>query len=185
MAAKIMNVVFGIGIAIILYIVVILGINVFYPAPDFNDYNCSSFEPKPVEIQVCNPDMTVGDCYTVVAGKQLNESRISEQAKFDECNKRFQEDDKIYGRNFFYITNIVGILVVTGGLLLFIYFSSMINLGVGAAFAGLALIFFGFIRGWESTSDKLKFVLGIIIAAIIITYSVIVNKVYSKKHGRQ
>jgi hypothetical protein len=176
---KIMNVVFGIGIAIILYIVVLLGINVFYPAPNFMDYNCTA--PQEVKLQVCDPSMTVGDCYYVVAGKQLNESITSQQAKFDECEKKFQEDDKIYGRNFFYITNVVGILVVTGGLLLFIYFSSMINLGVGAAFAGLALIFFGFIRGWEGTSDKLKFVLGLIIAAIVITYSIIVNKRYSSK----
>ena len=171
-----MNVVFGIGIAIILFIVVLLGINVFYPGPNFEDYNCT--EPKPIEIQVCSPDITVSQCYTLVAGKQLNETFWQE--KFDECQKRFEADDKVYARNFFYITNIVGVLFVTTGFLLFLYLASMINLSVGAASSGLALVFFGFIRGWQATSDKLKFILGLIISIIIIAYSVVINKKYSK-----
>jgi hypothetical protein len=181
--ANIMNVVFGIGIAVILFIVVLLGINVFYPGPDWQNYNCT--EPKMVEIQVCNPDMTVGDCYSVVAGKQLNETRTQEEAIAKECNDRFQKDNEIYNRNFFYITNIVGVIVITMGLLLFLYLASMINLGVGTSFAGLVLIFVGFVTGWQSTNDKLKFVIGLIIAAIIITYSVIINKVYSKSSKKR
>lgn len=179
--AKIMNIVFGIGIAIILYIIVLLGINVFYPSPDWDAYNCSAFHPKPVEIQACNPDITVSQCYTIVAGKQLNESITAQQKAYDDCNKGFENDMKIYNRNFFYITNIVGIIVVTISLLLFLYLFSMINLSVGTAFAGLALIFFGFVTGWQSTSDKLKFIIGLINTAIVITYSVIVNKIYFKK----
>ena len=172
--ARLMNVVYGIGIAVILYIVVLLGINVFYPAPNFDHYNCT--EPKPVEMQVCNPSMTVGDCYTVVAGKQLNESAASNEETFKECNDRFMKDDEIYSKNFLLITNVVGVCIIAISLFLFLYLSSMINLSAGTAFSGLLLIFFGFIRGWMATTDKIKFILAMFIAAVIIIFAVIINK---------
>ena len=176
--ARIMNVVFGIGVAIILLIVVLLGINVFYPGPDWQNYNCT--EPKPVELQVCNPDMSVGDCYTVVAGKQLNESQTQQQKIFDDCNKKFQSDSDNYNKNFLLITNIAGVIIIIISLLFFLYLSSMINMAVGTAFSGLLLIFVGFIRGLQSTNDITKFILSIIIAILIIAIAVIINKRYSK-----
>jgi len=181
--AKLMNVVYGIGIAVILYIVVLLGINVFYPAPNFDHYNCT--EAKQIEMQVCNPNMTVGDCYTIVAGKQLNESLATSQAAFDACQKRFSHDDEIYSKNFLLITNVIGVCIIVISLFLFLYLSSMINLSAGTAFAGLLLIFFGFARGWMATTDKIKFILGIIIAVIIIAFAVIINKRYSKEKRKR
>lgn len=177
--ARVMNVVFGIGVAVILYIVVLLGIHVFYPGPDYQNYNCT--EAKPIEIQICNPDISVGDCYAVVAGKQLNESRTQEEAAFKACDKSFQDKANNYNKNFLLITNVIGILIIIASLFLFLYFSSMVNLSAGSAASGLALIFFGFITGWMSTTDKIKFILALIIAAIIITLAVIINKKYSKK----
>ena len=37
-----MNVVFGIGIAVILYLLVLQGIKAFYPDPTMMEFNCSS-----------------------------------------------------------------------------------------------------------------------------------------------
>jgi hypothetical protein len=176
--AKIMNTVFGIGIAVILFIVVLLGINVFYPEPKWDNYNCT--EPKPVEMQVCNPNMTVGDCYTIVAGKQLNESAAQQDQAFEDCNKRFMKDNDIYGRNFLLITNIIGVVIIIASLFLFLNVPAMINLSAGTAFAGLVSIFAGFIRGWSSTNDKIKFIIGVIIAIIIVVLAIIINKKYSK-----
>ena len=85
-----------------------------------------------------------------------------------------------YNRNFLIITNIIGALMIIASLLLFIYLNSMINLSAGTAFAGLALIFFGFITGWTSTTDKVKFFISLAIAAVIIAFTVIINKRYSK-----
>jgi hypothetical protein len=36
--AKVMNAVFGIGIAVIIFIVVLLGIQAFYPEPKYDKY---------------------------------------------------------------------------------------------------------------------------------------------------
>jgi len=181
--AQIMNTVFGIGVAVILFVVVLLGINVFYPGPNWDDYNCT--EPKPVELQVCNPNMTVGDCYTVVAGKQLNESETQQQQAFEDCNKIFMKDNDVYGRNFLLITNIIGVIIIIASLFLFLNVPTMINLSAGTAFAGLVSIFAGFIRGWSSTNDKIKFIMGVIIAIIIVVLAVIINKKYSTKKKRK
>ncbi len=175
--ARVMNVVFGIGVAIAIFVLVLTGVNVFYPGPDWRDSNCTG--PKMVEIQVCNPDMTVGDCYAVVAGKQLNETNTQEA--FDECNKAFEKEVESYNRDMLVINYIIGLIVLVAGLLLIIYVPSMVNLSAGANFAGLGLIFYGFIRGWESTSDKIKFVLALIIVAVIVVFAVIVNRRYQKK----
>lgn len=176
---KVMNVVFGIAIALAIFVLVLTSINVFYPGPDWRDNNCT--EPKPVEIQICNPDMTVGDCYTVVAGKQINDSQANAQKKFDDCNKEFQDRMDKYDGNMLIVNYIIGLIVIIVGLFLIIYIPSMVNLATGADFAGLALIFYGFIRGWMSTSDKIKFVLAVIITAVIVVFAIIVNKRYQKK----
>jgi hypothetical protein len=181
--AQIMNTVFGIGIAVILFIVVLLGINVFYPGPNWEDYNCT--EPKMVEMQVCNPDMSVGDCYKIVAGTQLNDSATQQEKAFEDCNKRFMHDNDIYGKNFLLITNIIGVIIIVLSLLLFLHLPTMINLSAGTAFAGLVLIFAGFIRGWSSTNDKVKFLIALIIAAVIIVFAIIINKKYSKTKRRK
>lgn len=171
--AKIMNTVFGIGVAVILFIVVLLGINVFYPSPKWADFNCT--EPGEMKLQVCNPNMTVGDCYDIVAGEQANQTN---------CDKMMRDAQEIYGRNFFLITNIIGVIIIIGSLFLFLNVPGMINLSAGTAFSGLVSIFAGFMRGWEATNDKIKFVVGLIIAAIIIVLAVIINKNYSKTKKR-
>jgi ABC-type transport system involved in cytochrome bd biosynthesis fused ATPase/permease subunit len=175
--AKVMNIVFGIGIAIAIFVLVLTGVGVFYPGPDWTDNNCT--EPEMVKLQICNPDMTVGDCYDVVAGKQLNETNTQE--KFDECNKAFEKEMENYDKDMLVINYIIGLIVLIIALLLVIYLPSMVNISVGSNSAGLALIFYGFIRGWESTSDKIKFFLALVIAIVIIIFAVIINRRYNKK----
>ena len=62
---------------------------------------------------------------------------------------------------------------------------SLVNISAGIASAGIVLIMVSFIRGWESTDDKLKFAVGLIIAALVITLAVIVNKKLSKKSRKK
>lgn len=170
--AKIMNIVFGIGVAVILYIVVLLGINVFYPSPEWGSYNCTAYPGEFNVLSSCTSDMTVAECKNITT---------EEQKVQDECNKKFQDDLDIYNKNFLLITNATGMIIIVVALLLFLYLSSMINISVGAAFSGLALIFFGFIVGWQSTNDVIKFILALVIAAVIIAFAVIINKKYNRK----
>jgi uncharacterized protein (DUF983 family) len=170
-----MNVVFGIGIAVILFIVVMLGTQVFYKEPSWESYNCTYPATIITTMEVCPDNITVLQCREMVKrGVDINNET---QAKFDECNNRFNEAQKIYGKNLFIVNNIIGIILVIVSLFLF----SMVNIAAGISFAGLVLIIYGFMRGWQGTGDILKFVVALIVAALFVYFAVFVNKKYSKK----
>ena len=175
-----MNVVFGIGIAVILFIVVMLGTQVFYKAPVYEDYCNISYYDKPISIYdstICPDNMSVGNCNELVKEKQ---STLDIQAQEQEkCSTVFTEADKVYGKNLFIINNIVGIVLIIVSLFLF----SMINIAAGTAFSGLALIIWGFMRGWQGTGDVLKFTVALIVAFLFVIFAVMVNKRYSKSEA--
>ena len=95
----------------------------------------------------------------------------------ERCNKIYEEASKIYGKNLFIINNIIGIALVVASLFIF----GMVNIAAGTAFAGLVLIIYGFMRGWQGTGDVLKFIVALVVAALFVTFAVLVNKRYSKK----
>jgi hypothetical protein len=172
--AKVMNTVFGIGIAVILFIVVMLGTQVFYKEPmgDSTEFNCSSYYAKPLmDYYSCADNITVRECNLLIKNQTIVEDKKSQ-----ECWNRLNEAQKIYGRNLFVINNVVGIIFVIVSLFLF----GLINIAAGTAFAGLALIIYGFMRGWQGTGDVLKFIVALIVATLFIVFAVIVNKRYSK-----
>jgi hypothetical protein len=175
--ARVMNTVFGIGIAIILFIVVTLGVQVFYKAPVYDDFCNFSYYDKAVPIYdstVCSDTMTVKECNALVKEKQTT---LDLQNKYqEECNKKFSDADKSYGKNVFIINNIFGIILVIASLFLF----SMVNIAAGTAFSGLALIIWGFMRGWQGTGDILKFIVALIVAILFVVFAVMVNRRYAK-----
>ena len=148
---KVMNVVFGISIAILIFIVVLLGTNVFYPRPEIEDFGCENERLMPT-----------------IEGKEFN---ATEQAEYQKCWDEFDEARDIYDRNFFLITSIIGFIAIIVSMFLL----GMINIAAGTAFAGLALIVFGFMVGWQSTNDIIKFIIGLIIAVTVIIFAVIIN----------
>jgi hypothetical protein len=174
---KVMNVDFGIGIAVILFIVVMLGTQVFYKAPMYEDYCNVSYFDKPVSIydsSICSDNITVRECNTLVKEKQTTFDR--QQQEQEKCQKEFEDADKVYGKIVFLINCIVGIVAVIVSLFLF----GMVNIAAGTAFSGLALIIYGFMRGWQGIGDVLKFVVALVVAALFVYFAVVVNKRYSK-----
>ena len=86
---KVMNVVFGIGIAVILFIVVMLGTQVFYSEPLYEDYCNYSMYPQQVYvygIELCNDNMSVKECNLLIKEKQPIFDK--QQAYFNECQNK-------------------------------------------------------------------------------------------------
>jgi hypothetical protein len=182
--AKVMNTVFGIGIAVILFILVMLGTQVFYKEPmvDGAAFNCTYLEVRPVyfsSMESCYDNMTVRECRDVIKNQTIVND--ADQKKVNDCWQRFNDAQKVYGKNLFIINSIVGIILVILSLFLF----SMTNIAAGSAFAGLALIIYGFMRGWQGTGDVLKFIVALFVAILFIVLAVIVNKrYYGHRKGR-
>jgi hypothetical protein len=178
--AKVMNTVFGIGIAVILFIVVMLGTQVFYPEPSYDNFNCSRFD-KPMlvyDYYSCPENITVKECNLLIKnGTSINEEN---QKEAQACYTKFNDAQKVYGKNLFIVNNVIGIILVIVSLFLF----SMTNIAAGTAFSGLALIIYGFMRGWQGTGDVLKFIVSLIVTILFIIFAVIVNKRYSSKRKK-
>ncbi|MBI2047256.1 hypothetical protein HYT26_03805 [Candidatus Pacearchaeota archaeon] len=175
--ARVINAAFGIGIAVLIFIVILLGIQAIYKEPNIENFNCTypfAIPAYAYDISSCNENISVKECNALIKEKRNDSEKM--QAGYDKCLKEFQDAEKIYGRNVFLIANIAGIIAVIASLFLL----SMINIAAGTAFSGIALIFYGFARGWQGTDDILKFIIALIVAIIFIILAVFANKKYGK-----
>ena len=163
--AKVLKAVFGIGIAVIVYIVVLLGIDAFYPEVDYEDFcNESLRYADPVfEFAKCPDNITVGECRSSL--DFTSEERV-------ECDKAFSLTSKEYNQRFFIIASVLGTIV----LIVAYFLLSVTNISTGVASAGIVLIVWAFMRGWESTNSLTKFVVALVIAVVIVSLTVVVNK---------
>ncbi|MBR9689300.1 MAG: hypothetical protein GOV01_00150 [Candidatus Altiarchaeota archaeon] len=174
--AKVMNVVFGVGIAIMIFIVALLGIEVFYPRPDIADFGCNDIRaPK---LTPCTENMTVGECRDLEF-QQMIDQENSQESK--DCWDLYDSARDDYNRDFFLITAVLGFIAIIGSMYMF----SMINIAAGTTSSGLALIVFGFMVGWQSTNDSIKFIVSIIITMVVVKFAIIVNKWYDVKNKGQ
>jgi len=171
--SKVLSAVFGIGIAVVVYVTMLLGIQAFYPEPEYEDFCGERVRyAEPVSfLEGCTDDMTVGECRTTNTEKEdVKEER-------QECQKAHNEAEESYGKNFFIIASILGVVaLIVSFYLLAITSVSITNISAGVASSGIVMILWGFMRGWDSTDEKLKFVVGLIIATIVIILAVKLNK---------
>ena len=80
------------------------------------------------------------------------------------------------------IALIVGIIVfIVGFWLIFTTAIATQSVPIGIMIAGLWSIIYGYIRGWDSIDDRLKFFVGLIVAALVIGGSVWLIQRYQKK----
>ncbi|MEM4605986.1 MAG: hypothetical protein QW103_03065 [Candidatus Pacearchaeota archaeon] len=168
---KVMNAAFGIGIAVILFIVVVLGIQVFYKTPTLEkicpDYN------KPLyyypDFNSCNETISVKECKEWLKNQTAFDTERDKQLQ--ECYKKFDEENKNYRKNVFIITSLIGIIFVLASL----YLISLTNIAAGSAFSGIVLIIYGFARGWQGTGDTLKFVVSLLVAILFVLAALKLN----------
>ena len=173
--AKVLNAVFGIGIAVVVYIVVLLGIQAFYPTIEYEDYcNETSYEEirSPMSFYNCDDNLTVQECKELVE----NSAFYKDNKENEECWETFNNAEEEYNKNFFIISSIIGVLIIT----LSYFLLSITNISVGIVCSGIILILWGFMRGWESTNHMTKFAVSLVIAFVVIFLSLKVNKKLNK-----
>ncbi len=174
---KMVNIVLGLGTAIILGSLIILGIKAFYPEPTYPTY------PVTVPAPVAMP-CAAGDAKCQAQLQQYNEQQQIAQNQFNAQQQAYEDQMQIYNRNLFIIGNVVGIVVFALGFwLLFATAIAAQSVPIGIMIAGLWSIMYGYARGWGSTNDQLKFFIGLVIAVLVIGGSMWLVERYAKRRG--
>lgn len=166
---KVVNVVLAIGTLIILGALITLGIKAFYPEPVAPDYSTIM---KPIPAYAPTP-CAANDTQCKKQLADYNAQQQAQQDQFNAAQKAYDDAMKIYNRNVFIAANIIGILVFVAGFFLVLY-GGLASLGapIGIMMAGLWGIIYGYMRGWNSIDDQLKFFVGLVIAVLVIGGSI-------------
>jgi len=180
---KILNAVFGIGIAVIIFIVALLGIKAFYPEPQYETYCNNSFYTTPYPVMSfydCPQNITVKECNDLMTSKGVDSKEYARQEKENmECSTKFDTATKSYNKIFFIIASTLGLIAIIVAFFLL----SIMSLSAGTAFAGIVLIVVAFVRGWNDSNDTLKFGVGLVIAVVVIFLALKINKKFSNEDG--
>ncbi len=176
---KIINIILGLGTAIIVGSLINLGIAAFHPAPVAPDY--AAFQ-KPLAPPPYAAPCAKGDAACVKAWNDYNAAQTAEQQQFQQAQTAYNGAMKVYDRDLFIIANIAGVAVFAAGF--WLLFSTAIaaqGVPVGVMIAGLWSIIYGYARGWGSTNDQLKFFIGLAIAVFVIGGSIWLVDRYQKR----
>ncbi|MEK7075124.1 MAG: DUF308 domain-containing protein [Patescibacteria group bacterium] len=150
------NFIIGIIIAAVLSMLLVLGLRIFIPAPEYPRYDYA----------VKNPCLNLNnepDCYQ----RQREESRVQQEA--------YEVKEKDYSGRIFIAANIMGLILLVVGIIIF----SMglgTNIGAGIILSGGFGITYGYTLGWAGAADGVKFVFGLVIAILVIAGGIMVNR---------
>ena len=108
------------------------------------------------------------------------------QTTYQDHMQAYQSETQVYNRNLFIIANIIGIVVFALGFwLLFATSMAAQSVPVGIMAAGLWAIMYGYVAGWSSVNDQLKFFIGLVIALLVLGGSIWLVDRYQKKRAVQ
>lgn len=148
----IINFIIGSAIAIIISVLFVLGLRIFIPAPEYSQYiyeACKGEEDQ--------------KCYE----RQAEESR--------KVQEKYSKQQKTYSGKIFISANIIGLIILILGVMAFALGLGT-NIAAGVIIAGAFGVVFGYTVGWIGADDKLKFVVGLVVALIVIAGGAVVNK---------
>jgi len=148
--SKVINAILGIGIAIIVLLLFVQGLSLVFPEPTFDD--CwSQFPPK----------------------FNATESELhDQQIKSQECYEAQEALREPWRLQKFIVAVIIGLLLVIA--IIPLMGKPHIAGGIGAS--GIALIVYGFMFGWNTSSDIVRFILLLIAAGVILGLAFWISK---------
>ena len=143
----ILKLIYTLFLGLLVALFVGLGIDAFYEGPKMPDY------PSELNLQKA-------DCGNYP-------ELMAKQEKFDQDQKNFQEQDKVYNRNVSIISLIFAIVILVASLTLF---SKIKMIADGVLLGGVFTTAYSLIRGLMSENSKFRFLIvtvGLIIALVL------------------
>jgi hypothetical protein len=177
---KIVNFVLGLATAVILAALIALGISAFYPAPVAPSYPNTPSTP----IAPCPSN----DTACLQNNAQIEAQNQAAMDQYNNAETAYENAVGVYNRNLFIIANIVGIIVFAAGFwLIFGTLGAALAsyaVPIGMMLAGLWSIIYGYMRGWGSVDDRLKFFIGLVIAVLVIGGSMWLMQRHQRKTAK-
>ena len=144
---RVIDVAFAIAVGVLFYLILVLGLNLAFPEPEYSDY-CNvtqRFEP-------CMPNMTVGECREIRDDPQ--------------CQNLYQDAREQRDTWYFVMASFLGLLTI-------VISSTYVrkrHIAAALVIAGVVLVFFAYMVGWEQTSDLMKFIAAVITGLIVLYF---------------
>ncbi len=176
---KILNFIISLAIVVVLSGLFTLGLRAFYPMPESparvilsSPPDCSFWEDK----EKCAEELKLWE-----KGFGVTEAEYrSLIEKYNREAEEYNQKTKTHNRNIFIIGNVAGILLFIAGFILTrLSVKTALAVGIGTILSGLYATIMGYSVGWNSADDRLKFFIGLIIAIILISGSLLIGR-YSK-----
>lgn len=171
------NIVIGIAIVILTFLVIFQGIQTFYPSPKYSDF-CEERIAKPIatDQQTC---LDFGGQWNDYEGaRPIAEGELTGYCNRDfTCRQEYEDTREIYSKNLFIITTILGIiLLVVGGVLFELE-------AVGAGIMGGSIITFIYGTGsyWSFAGDAFRFIISIVGLILVVLLAYWLNNRKKKK----
>ena len=153
----IINFIIGGAIAVILSVLLVLGLRIFVPPPEYPSYSYNNI-PCATDEQTCYE---------------------RQQREYSMQQEKYEKDSDVYGGKIFIAANIAGLIILLVGITCFAMGLGT-NVGAGIILAGAFGISFGYVWGWNGADDKVKFGVGVIVALIVIAGGVLVNRMHAR-----
>ena len=180
---QIKNLIIGLAIIFLTFLVVFTGIQTFYSSPEWDDF-CGDISPRAPKLvegeRACTQDAQECPDGTFVSRNPNNNCEFYPcQDEFKQCNDNFDKVRETYTKTLFIITLIIGIILLLIGAKLF----DLEAVGAGIMGGGIITLIYGSGAYWQYAGDVLRFIISIIglIAVIYLAYWINNNKVKRKK----
>ena len=160
---KIVNIVLAVGTAFILGALITLGIKAFYPEPAAPQY-----PNVPVASPVSGP-CAAGDTACKQQLATYNAQQQAQQDLYNTQEQAYENQMDAYDSTVFIVANIIGLVVFIAGFFIVLY-GALADQGapIGIMLAGLWGIIYGYGRGWGNIDDRLKFIVGLVVAIVVV-----------------
>jgi hypothetical protein len=153
-----------IGIAVLFALLIGFAIDAFYTGPEHSDYCKQDAYRYPEKIypgdENC-PKINYGDpIYEACTGEEgyvayeIDENGCQVNPYCETCQVEYNNVNKVYSRNIFFITAIIGIVAILAGIL----FVKAEGIASGFMFGGILVIIYGTIRVFGDLSKIMRVV---------------------------
>ncbi len=173
------NIVLGVGIFIVYFLVLLYGIQTFYPEPKYEDY-CTYRYPtiyrEPAVNCTYSSELSAKEqaCYAIKGEfrSEYDSRGCVTDGYCDECGINYQDAISKYNTNVFWIALIIGLITIIVGYSIF----SIEPIGSGLMASGVLAIVYGSVRNWQNFTNAIKFGLLVFVLIVLILLALRVNK---------